>query len=280
MTKSVLLLLMLMARPALSQVVTGSFVAFNLTKSKIIVAADSRGVDNNTGNADDSYCKISAFRNQFIFTSVGGARLTTSPFNPSITGWTNSDLAGDAVSRGANRDDMDDLATDWAISVGRRWISLCGLDQKLCAKLAASAQGCLTTAIFFRAKDLSYSVGNIFFYPSDLANPVKYSIGHQFANCWPCGQTDGSQICVMGEHFDVTEKFCSERKPHSTITIRTPLQGVVTEETKLPISLVEMTIDAYQKSAGDVGGPVDVVTITPNGGVTWNARKKNCPEDH
>jgi hypothetical protein len=39
-----------------------------------------------------------------------------------------------------------------------------------------------------------------------------------------------------------------------------------------------LTIDAYEKTAGDVGGVVDVVSITRDGTVTWHARKSSCPE--
>jgi hypothetical protein len=49
--------------------------------------------------------------------------------------------------------------------------------------------------------------------------------------------------------------------------------------TELPVKIVELTIDTYGKIAKDVGGAVDAVTITKSGGITWNARKNNCPEN-
>jgi hypothetical protein len=46
----------------------------------------------------------------------------------------------------------------------------------------------------------------------------------------------------------------------------------------LPVKIVELTIDAYEKTAGDVGGEVDIVVLSKEGGVTWLQRKQNCPE--
>lgn len=48
--------------------------------------------------------------------------------------------------------------------------------------------------------------------------------------------------------------------------------------TKLPVKIVELTIDAYDGTSGDVGGEVDAITLTKGGGLTWNSLKHNCPD--
>ncbi|MFY9906413.1 MAG: hypothetical protein WAK62_14765, partial [Terriglobales bacterium] len=105
---------------------------------------------------------------------------------------------------------------------------------------------------------------------------VSYEIGEALAQCWPCGQ--GERVCIAGSHLDVAAQFCSTRKPDTKLIVRTALTGA-DEHTKLAVAIAEKTIDTHEKSAGDVGGKVDVVTVTRDGGITWNARKEDCPKN-
>jgi hypothetical protein len=87
---------------------------------------------------------------------------------------------------------------------------------------------------------------------------------------------------VAGKHADVAKKFCAQKKREGKIgdkiSVRTPLKAP-TQAAELATKIVELTIDAYEKTAGDVGGLVDVVSISRDGTVTWHARKSSCPEN-
>jgi hypothetical protein len=87
---------------------------------------------------------------------------------------------------------------------------------------------------------------------------------------------------VAGKHADVAKKFCAQKsradKIGDEISVRTPLKAP-TQAAELAAKIVELTIDAYEKTGGDVGGQVDVVSISRDGTVTWHARKASCPEN-
>ena len=50
-----------------------------------------------TGTPDDSFCKIAAFRHQFIFVSVGSARFAKTDINHPVKSWDNAEVAGEAI---------------------------------------------------------------------------------------------------------------------------------------------------------------------------------------
>ena len=136
------------------------------------------------------------------------------------------------------------------------------------------------TAGLFIGKGPTINVAVVYFDSGNTIDPIQYGEGrgNDLTNCWPCGQLKGSRICGAGVHLDLAAKFCSERKHGDRINVRTKLRGA-SESTKLAVKIVEMTIDAYEKTAKDVGGVVDTVTITNNGGITWNSRKKECADN-
>lgn len=285
MRKNILIFIALMPYPAFAQISSGTIIIFNLTKDEIVVAADSRALTDNGGPPDDSYCKIAAIRDQFIFTSVGSARYAKTNPADTVESWDNAAVARDAlrdVTEETVVDDafMDRIATYWGTTVKNNWNSLCLLHREKCAKSTTLTVGNpqlteLTAGIFIGAKGLFVRGVSIDF-DSDMArvfNPVDYAIG-TLGQCWPCGE--GEQICAAGSHVDVAAQFCSERKADTKLSVRTALTGA-DKHAKLAVEIVEKTIDAYEQSAGDVGGPVDSVTITKGGGITWNSRKDNCP---
>jgi hypothetical protein len=107
------------------------------------------------------------------------------------------------------------------------------------------------------------------------SNPIKGIIGDRFRGCWPCGQESRGEICAAGSHIDVAAKFCAGNKI-DTKYVRTKLISPL-EHTRLAVKLVELTIDAYEKPAGDVGGNIDAVTLRNDGSITWNSNP-DCPE--
>jgi hypothetical protein len=263
--KNLTALFILTTNLATSQVVSGTSVIVNITKNKIVVAADSLANKADTG-PDYNHCKIAAFGNQMIFTSVGN----TAWFSSGKIIWDNVVLAQDAFRVDRDHPDSSTVIESWAHLVKDRWEIV---DRGLAA--ADSIDGQLTAGAFVdRSLDLRVAV--ILFDVGRL-DPILSGTGtsKDLNNCWPCGQREG-RICAAGSHVDVAARFCSERKTATKIPTRTRLL-YADEATKLAARIVELTIDQYETTAGDVGGPVDVATMTKTG-IRWNARKENCPE--
>lgn len=265
-----------MAYPALAQIDSGTIVVINFTKDKIVVAADSRSLNQETLVPDDSYCKISTFRHQLIFTSVGAAS-----FKDRVSGaiiWDNAELARNAVRSALTKDgdiDIDAAISSFATAVKSKWDSVPRLQAM---NVADENAGVLTAGGFIDTRS-GMRVGVIRFDKNNLLDPIQYQIGDTSNDCWPCSQADPTErVCVAGKHFDVAENFCSEKATRPKIVVRTHLKKS-TSAAKLATRIVELTIDKYETTAKDVGGKVDVVTLTKDGGVTWNALKKGCPEN-
>lgn len=284
MRKNIFVFVVLMSYPALAQISSGTSIIVNLTKDELVVAADSRTVYVETGVPDDSNCKIAAFRRQLVFVSAGGSHIigTTTGLGD-IEGWDNVELARDAVRNVPEAETSDAyikaIADHWANAVVEHWNSLCSKYPLTCMKEAEINKGQFTSALFFGAKGLL--TRGVAIYPSNMITftPATYATGKELSGCSLCGQKHGNEIYAAGSHLDVAVNFCSKRKHGDKIDVRTPLKGRPSESTKLAVKIVELTIDAYEKTAGDVGGKVDAITLTKDGSMTWNSLKHDCPEN-
>jgi hypothetical protein len=266
---------------AWAQADSGTIVVINFAKDEVVVAADSRAIRQDTGAPDDSYCKVAVFRHQFIFASVGASRFLDHATGKTL--WDNNDLARQAARASQSHDrqvsDLYAAAVDWAQAVKSHWDG-----HREDARKIPGPRGGQITAGEFMDKSLAIEIGEIRFDPENKFDPIRENIGLPPDNrCWPCsadGQT--SRICVAGKHADVAKKFCAQKRRESKsedkISVRAPLNAP-TRAAELATKIVELTIDAYEKTAGDVGGPVDVVSVSKDGTVTWYARKSSCPEN-
>lgn len=246
------------------------------------MAADSLAVNNDTGTPNYSYCKIAAFGHKLVFTSVGSATW----FNPSgqgpVQSWDNIELARNAfhsIQEQESATDLGSIRAQWAEDVKGHWNLIDRFDRQRAINIAAANYGQFTAGIFI-GKGLEMKFAAIKYNVNKLIDPIEIAIadGDAITPCWPCGQLQGRKICGAGLHLDVAAKFCSERRHGDRIDIRTRLRGA-SVSTKLAVKIVEMTIDAYEKTAGDVGGKVDTITITKDGSPTWNSLKDGCPDN-
>jgi hypothetical protein len=280
MRKNTFLLIVLMAYPAFAQVSSGTIIVINRTKDKVVVAADSRGVNDNGASPNNAYCKVSAFSHQFVFIAVGHASYAKAPIDL-IESWDNAELARDTIHAVPKKDDIAayliDLATYWGNTVGQHWDSLCKLNRPRCEKLVETSNGILTDGIFIGPKTL-LSGATVSFDSGSFFNSVGYTTRTKLSQCWPCGQEAGKEICVAGSHPDIAANICAKRHRRDRIRTLAQLRNV-DRDTRLPVQIVESTIAAYDKSAGDVGGPVDIISITTSGSIHWIKRKENCPEN-
>jgi hypothetical protein len=272
-----LLWIALLSPCAWAQADSGTIVVLNFAKDEVVVAADSRAIRQDTGVPDNSYCKVAVFRHQFIFASVGASRFLDHATGKTL--WDNNHLARQAAQASQSHDrqvsDLYAAAEDWAQAVKSYWDA-----HREEARKIPGPRGGQITAGEFIDKSLAIEIGEIRFDAGNEFDPIRENVGLPTDDrCWPCsanGQT--SRICVAGKHADVAKKFCAQKKRDDEISVRSTLKAP-THAAELATRIVELTIDAYEKTAGDVGGPVDVVSVSRDGTITWHARKSSCPEN-
>jgi hypothetical protein len=280
--RTAIFLFVLLSYPACAQVSSGTIIVFNFTKDQLAVAADSRGININgdTRLPNDYECKIAVFDHRLVFTSVGNARRAGSPID-TVPSWDNWGVAKVAfrgvkgISLAQGR--LQLTAKSWADTIAANWKPFYHWHPEEFGRLLSKTGGVTMgffeegseEAIYFKAARIKFDAAS--------PDPIGYEIG-DLTDCWPCGQQQGRQICAVGVHLDVAAQFCSQRKHGDRIDVHTKLQGA-SESTRLPVKIVEMTIDAYEKTAGDVGGNVDAITLFRGGTPIWNSRKANCPEN-
>jgi hypothetical protein len=111
-----------------------------------------------------------------------------------------------------------------------------------------------------------------------LSNPVTYDVGNRAQSSEPCGQ--GQYVYAAGEHLETVSKFCSDPNVRDKIVLHMALKRA-DEVTLTTAKIAEAVVDAYSTTLngkpGDVGGPIDVLTVTKDGEIFWNARKPECP---
>jgi len=270
----------LLACPVFAQITSGTIIILNFTKDQLVVAADSRGVNTDTGLPHDSECKIAEFGHRLVFTSVGNARRSRVSNLDPIGGWDNTQMAETAF-RSLQPLPVEDfklrrIAANWADAIVAYWRSLYNWSPDRVTRLAARDGG-LTAGVFAEANK-----GTIYFRAARIqfdktrasqGDPITPELIERLSDCWECGQ--GSKICALGKHFDIAARFCSEGKSNARIRVRTPLRKA-NKAVKLAVKITELTIDAYNKTPGDVGGIVDAITLKNDGTITWNAMQDRC----
>jgi hypothetical protein len=282
--RTAIFLFVLVSYSACAQVSSGTIIVFNFTKDQLVVAADSRVINEDTRVPNDHECKIAVFDHQLVFASVGNARRAGSPID-TVPSWDNWGVAKVALEQASHislkQGELRTIADTWGSAITENWKLFYRWHPNELGRLLSKTGGITMgffaegseEAFYFKAARIKFDAAS--------PDPIGYEIGDLIGDsreCWPCGQLQGRQICAVGVHPDVAAQFCSQRKHGDRIDVRTPLQGA-SENTKLAVKIVEMTIDAYEKTAGDVGGNVDAITLVKGGNPIWNSRKANCPEN-
>jgi hypothetical protein len=265
------MLLALMAYTAEAQITSGTIIVVNQSKDKLVVAADSR-TEYHMGNIrpNDSDCKIATFKHQIVFAAIGSPESVGTSDGKPVPVWSAYDAAWGATR---NTSDLHEIVLAWIRRAHWFWETSYSIP-KIAPQVRTAAEwngGNLVSGIFAKTVhgNIVLEFGSISFNKANQEFPIKSDFGHEDPKTLiSCGQEPGKQIYVAG-HSDVAAKFCSERETKSKIEIRTPLKDA-SEQAVLATKLVEMTIDAYQ-NGGDVGGHVNVVTLSNDGHVVWNA---------
>lgn len=275
MIKNMLAAVAIMSYSALAQIGfgTGTVIIFNRTEDKLIVAADSRENHRESNRPpDDTYCKITAFGDQIVFTSVGvdGASGTLA--------WNNIDVAASVIhsARSNGRDfRLYDVVVAWGNSMMQNWRAAYLLSPATVVMAAEQNDGGLTAGMFAQVKNGKiYWEGAAITFDRSRAEPVGLIVG-QMDTCWACGEEGSAKICAGGK-VAVATKFCAQHAPD--IVPSKSLLDRIGKEGVLAIRIADLTV-AYDRS-GEVGGHIDAVELNRNGSIRWLARKDNCPENH
>jgi hypothetical protein len=281
MKKALLVLIAIVSYQSTAQVFHhGSVVVLNFTNEKLIVAADSRQVTDNTKPPKDNDCKLSQFGHKMIFASTGATSVEKHFPNGLVSRWTNAEAAKQALVsttlKGKGPIDLKTVGTHWAKTIGGNWLALYPEFSQQVKEVAEEGNGTITVGFFALANrgKIEWKLVLINF---DVAkNPAVYAVfGDLSAGCWSCGQTNDRRICAGGQP-SIAKQVCSEfdsRKHPPNIAID---KGLTLRE-QLPIWLVKMT--AACDLTETVGGAVDVLELTNGGKIHWLRRKKNCPKN-
>jgi hypothetical protein len=282
MRKCLFIVVMLLASAAFAQITSGTIIILNFTKDRLVIAADSRGVNTDTWVPHDNECKIAEVDHRLIFTSVGNARRGRSSGLDRVNGWDNAETTRVAFRSvrllPTEEAQTRTIAKAWADTIAAHWQSLYQSEPDKVTRVL-SKNGGLTVGAFAEANK-----GTIYFRAAQIrfdrsrataGDPIGPEFIERLSDCWDCGE--GNRICAMGKHFDVAARFCAQTKSSDKIKVRTQLKSA-NRSVKLAVKIAELTVDAYEKTPGDVGGMVDAVTLKNNGSITWNAIKDGCED--
>lgn len=261
---------LLISQSAYSQISSGTLIVFQSVNNKFMIAADSRGSFNDSPH--DTYCKIAAFRHQVIF-AVGSGPFYV-PGNPDpAPAWDATDEAHKAIAANASKRSDDSvsrvksIADRWAENMKIDWQILNAFHPDLVNKFALDEHGNLTTGIFAAVShgSVSFTVRSIVFNNGLIA----IAIHDTGCTTGPCasGTTDIFTEFVRGK----TERAKKEARRSA------PLPKGMSRKMLHIIRLVELTI--IYDTTHVVGGPIDAVELSGNGGIRWRQLKCNCPKN-
>ena len=273
---------------ACAQIESGTIIVLNITKDKIIMAADSR-----VGSIppDDTHCKIFAFGHKTLFTGTGNANVIPWGF-PLLQGWRDADVAHTIIA--AHRDEHTDaasrlntIADQWADTIRGNWENMLHWHPNDVLQAARKNNHVLTVGLFIEQHHWWAAVILLVENPLPRVGYMIMRDGDFGKKCWPCHQKRSSQICALGEYqpIETIANFCSENTSKRTLKQdwatwtkqASPQLRKLTKDELWPMRLAELAI--AKDTSGTVHLPVDLIETVPNGSVRWLYKKPNCPEN-
>jgi hypothetical protein len=250
---------------ASAQIKSGTIVVFNQTPADFFIAADSRANYDKALAPDDNECKISAFQSSHvIFANSGVTGYISSGNSDSVQTWSAHNEAKIAIPQKwpepvpANATEAIKVLTAlWANRMKDRWQETFSAHPEVLSSVTARQRGGPITkgvfAIAFKG-EIAIAMAEIR-YTSEGMTAVFYDNMH-------C--TAGVTICGIGEMEVVFEHLLQGRfMPDS-------------DQISRLIKLVELT--ALEDKSGTVGGPIDALSMSSDGTITWKQKKEACPE--
>jgi hypothetical protein len=224
--------------PTFAQIQHGSVGVVYLTKDKIIMAADSRGMLSRDNIPDNAECKIATPERKIMFLTTG------------ISGYV----------------------PDGPASKLRRWSSIDEVNKACRSVTAKYGMGEAMVAGFGGGQTLIMFRVRLNLDTADKATPVKPKIDQ--VEC----PASTNYFCAQGRPEVAIEfsSGMSQRAKDEARTWTPPTVIKADQDILRTIRLIELTIKYV--TDGSVGGPIDAAELSSNGTLRWYVRKPNCPE--
>jgi hypothetical protein len=272
-----ILLPALCASTAGAQVEGGSVLIATYSPNEIVMAADSRLVNEQTGQFQDNYCKVAVPGGKILF---GGTGIVGS-----IGGFDALRLARQIVeSEGANPAGglVLDTATRWADAMDENFAKMPPdiVRQVISQDAGNRALDCTLFAGSDSSGELSLVRARLFYggASSGGLGAVRYRI-----EIIPVTSSNPNELNIAGcGHVDILEELTPPKSDWAKEEVRQwmSLQGDV--QAQVAVRLVQLTVEREKaaqfgpRNVVPVGGPVDAVELKRAGGINWIQRKPAC----
>jgi len=251
---------------AWAQAKTGTVVVYLSVNDEIIVAADSRVVNAQTGRHSDKDCKLCAFGKNFFFVSAGAAAQE----DPSHATWSGVKDAHDAW-KDASRLDAISAAQSVTHDAAKRWASVMQSHfdnpeamASIRPILAGAETNVIAAAMFGYASATEVAATRVII-KADMP-PELHDV--------PTGQQGEMSGLGFGE---IVNEYVARQTPRAKQFMSSYQEGRLTskEYRDLAAKLVQLSIDLHPKRAF-LGPPIDELTLQRGKGITWLQVKPNC----
>jgi hypothetical protein len=279
-TKAKVLLLLLalltLSANAFSQFESGTIVIVGYSKDKIIMAADSRGLEENGTHRDDM-CKITALSDKFLFSAIGRFFDKTR----GVAGWDATAQAKEAFAVTSKRPPVPghenafagDLADEWAQIIGNniavhiRPTELASLKPNAMYLTGIFAGIGSTGAVQFASAQIHRRADAPgFFSPPIKEPPIPDTLTYAVF---------GGDFPIFLEFYEATSK---RAKAEKIITTKQSKKWPFYDaDARLVMRYVELMIKYVERPG--LGGPIDAVEINKGSLLRWIQRKPNCRDN-
>ena len=261
---------------ASAQLEHGSVLIVAYSPSEIVMAADSRVINIQTGQFRDDYCKLAAPEGRILF---GGTGLLES-----IGGFDSVGLARHLVSHmipNGGGGFVRQVATRWADAMEQNYAKLPGdlVSQYIQENGRTRALDCTMFAGVDRSEGLSLVRAAVYY----GGVPGGRSALQGRITIIPLQSPQRNSLTFAGcGDINIMESLLARKTDWAKATVRhwEDLTGDV--EAQAATQVVQLTIAREEPQADGgkqivpVGGPVDAAEIRPNSGVRWLRRKPDC----
>jgi hypothetical protein len=252
---------------------SGTIVVIAQTKSRVIIAADSRVGTTEYGtivqSVDDSSCKIAALSGDVVFAAAG--LLSDGKQSWTAISAANAAIANTPHGRRISGAESDSVLARWADSMTRNYMEF-SRDQL--SAYADANNSHLTTGVLAGVE----KTGHAWIHAVMLNYSKNGSLSYQgyvlTSNDPPTAYYSLGKDSVFREFEE--DKKSSRAMAERTAWDHIRLRGTAFDEFKAR-RLVELTI-MYHTDKLDVGGPVDEIELDTKG-VRWIHVKQNCQGD-
>jgi hypothetical protein len=252
-----------------AQSVTGTVVVIGWSRTKIVVAVDSRGYDDNEKYRDD-ICKIVRLDEHSVFTAAGN--IIHAYRGRALWDAQKEALYAFKEAQGSN---SPRLLTTAARRWGDRMVA--GIDQAL-KEDAAGSKHMLEKNVFLTGVFAGFENGSTAMYQVEIVfDPASQRAKQNF---YAEHHTTDVVFGALGRNEIVNEVVAdkthfakAEQRKWTTAERKIPLRD---RDVRWAIRLVQLTIE-YHPQKADVGGPIDALEITRRG-IRWIDRKTECKQ--